>query len=279
MPASVRSFSALSSATSRLTCSLTGARPTSSSSSAIGSPISTSGTARSGTSSPPSVAESRTPSGVTVVPAVARGRWLRRSSSSLVAIGLTTDRRSPEDAGQVVEVAGAARARRGPGERRQPGHQLGDLGGHRQPQPDRVDLAVHHAAGQPAAVVGHPVRAVEARLEPLERRVDRAEPLAADRRGQRRRQLVDVVVQRHRGDHLVGGLGPADRVAEHLVRGVEAADRPHQLGGPAAPLGEGLGVLLGADLLAPGLGDDVPRPLPRAACAARGRRGPCAASR
>ena len=41
-----------------------------------------------GHSSPSSVAESRTPCGVTVVPAV-QGRWLRRSSSSLAAIGLT----------------------------------------------------------------------------------------------------------------------------------------------------------------------------------------------
>ena len=97
------------------------------------------------------VAATRTPSAVGVAPAA--GERGAPVLEQLRAHRVDDGRRRPEDAGQVVEVAGPARAGRRLRERRQAGDELGDLGGHRHQQADGVDLAVHHAAGQPAAVV------------------------------------------------------------------------------------------------------------------------------
>ena len=88
-----------------------------------------------------------------------------------------------EDALHVGEVADpvgaawfAARSREGSTQ------SWDDLGGHRHPQPDGVDLAADHGPGQPAAVVAEPVGGVEARPQPRPASsLIRDEPLAARR--------------------------------------------------------------------------------------------------
>ena len=144
----------------------------------------------------------------------------------------------------VAEPVGAAG---GGAEVGQADGELGDLGGHRQPEAYGVDLARHHRAGQPAAVVAQPVGGVEAGSQPGERIADRDVAFAADGAGVRRGQLVDPVVERHGRDHVVGSLAPAHHLAQVGVCRVEPGERPGELVGPAAHLGHDLGLGVGRE--------------------------------